>query len=205
MSENKTNTNETENNVVENTTAETQNQNIEVEDSGDYIAFSNPEKDKQKSNKFVAAKADGGASNFYDWVKSIVFALVIVIFCLNFFFRLVDVKGTSMVETLQNGDKLIVTNFNYTPKPNDIPKVEQKPSTTVTSESSAIRQSITNKYTSTATGGIRLEVNSGRICASVVSMLSIRSTIMFLSVPDDVSLTYPSGTLESLSQVSLRI
>ena len=39
MSENKTNTNETENNVVENTTAETQNQNIEVEDSGDYIAF----------------------------------------------------------------------------------------------------------------------------------------------------------------------
>ena len=47
-------------------------------------------------------------------------ALVIVIFCLNFFFRLVDVKGTSMVETLQNGDKLIVTNFNYTPKPNDI-------------------------------------------------------------------------------------
>lgn len=25
-----------------------------------------------------------------------------------------------MVETLQNGDKLIVTNFNYTPKPNDI-------------------------------------------------------------------------------------
>lgn len=120
MSENKTNTNETENNVVENTTAETQNQNIEVEDNGDYIAFSNPEKDKQKSNKFVAAKADGGASNFYDWVKSIVFALVIVIFCLNFFFRLVDVKGTSMVETLQNGDKLIVTNFNFTPKPNDI-------------------------------------------------------------------------------------
>ena len=71
MSENKTNTNETENNVVENTTAETQNQNIEVEDSGDYIAFSNPEKDKQKSNKFVAAKADGVASNFYDWVNQL--------------------------------------------------------------------------------------------------------------------------------------
>ena len=34
MSENKTNTNETEKNVVENTTAETQNQNIEVEDNG---------------------------------------------------------------------------------------------------------------------------------------------------------------------------
>lgn len=58
-------------------------------------------KRQAEEQKFVAAKADGGASNFYDWVKSIVFALVIVIFCLNFFFRLVDVKGTSMVETLQ--------------------------------------------------------------------------------------------------------
>ena len=38
------------------------------------------------------------------------------------------------------------------------------------------------------------------MCASVVSMLSIRSTIIFLNVPDEVSLTYPSGTFASLSQ-----
>ena len=61
MSENKTNTNnidETENKAVdtkENVKAESENKS--VEDSGDYIAFSSPE--QEKSNKFVAAKADG--------------------------------------------------------------------------------------------------------------------------------------------------
>lgn len=118
MSEEKIITNETENKAVENTKAESKNEI--TDESGDYIAFSNSDKNINRGNIFLAAKVDGGAANVYDWIKSIIFALVIVIFCLNFFFRLVDVKGTSMVETLQNGDKLIVTNFNYTPKTNDI-------------------------------------------------------------------------------------
>ena len=72
MSENKTNTNnidETENNAVdtkENVKAESENKS--VEDSDDYIAFSSPK--QEKNNKFVAAKADGAASNVYDWLKS---------------------------------------------------------------------------------------------------------------------------------------
>lgn len=70
--------------------------------------------------KFYVSKIDGSASNLYDWIRSILFAIVIVIFVLTFFFRLVDVKGTSMVETLQNNDKVIVTNFMYTPQDGDI-------------------------------------------------------------------------------------
>ena len=50
------------------------------------------------------------------------------------------------------------------------------------------------------TGASRLEVNSGTICASVVSILSILSTRIFLNVPEDVSFTYPSGTRASFSQ-----
>lgn len=118
MSENKTITNDAENNVVESTLNALMNES--AEENNDYIAFNNPDDEDNKKSKFVAAKADGGVANVFDWIKSVIFALVIVIFCLNFFFRLVDVKGTSMVETLQNRDKLIVTNFNYTPKPNDI-------------------------------------------------------------------------------------
>ena len=55
------------------------------------------------------------------------------------------------------------------------------------------------------TGTSRLEVNSGTICASVVSMLSILSTMIFLNVPDGVSFTYPSGTRASFSQQDFRI
>lgn len=73
-----------------------------------------------KGKKFYVTKIDGTVSNFFDWIRSILFAVVIVIFVLTFFFRLVDVKGTSMVDTLQNNDKVIVTNFLYTPKDGDI-------------------------------------------------------------------------------------
>ena len=55
------------------------------------------------------------------------------------------------------------------------------------------------------TGASRLDVNSGTICASVVSILSILSTRMFLNVPEDVSFTYPSGTLASFSQQAFLI
>ena len=50
------------------------------------------------------------------------------------------------------------------------------------------------------TGTSRFEVNSGTTCANVVSILSIRSTIIFLKDPEGLSFTYPSGTLASLSQ-----
>ena len=49
-----------------------------------------------------------------------IFAIAIVVIILTFFVRLVDVSGTSMYETLHDGDKVIVTNFFYTPEDGDI-------------------------------------------------------------------------------------
>ncbi len=152
MSENKTITNEAENNVVENTVNAIQNDNAD-ENSG-FIAFNNSDNEDDKRSKFVAAKADGGMANVFDWIKSVIFALVIVIFCLNFFFRLVDVKGTSMVETLQNRDKLIVTNFNYTPKPNDI---------VVISHGKEYNEPIVKRVIATAGQTLKLDYENDRI------------------------------------------
>lgn len=76
---------------------------------------------KQDGSKgFVTAKADGAMAGIYDWVKCIVFAISIVVVCLTFVFRLVDVEGTSMNDTLETNDKVIVTNMMYTPRNNDI-------------------------------------------------------------------------------------
>ena len=76
---------------------------------------------KQDGSKgFVTAKADGAMAGIYDWVKCIVFAIAIVVVCLTFVFRLVDVEGTSMNDTLDTNDKVIVTNMMYTPHNNDI-------------------------------------------------------------------------------------
>ena len=51
----------------------------------------------------------------------------------------------------------------------------------------------------------KFAVNSGTICASVVSMLSIRSMSVFLSAPELCSSTAPSGILVSFSVQRFRI
>ena len=77
---------------------------------------------KAKNGKryFVTAKEDGGVSGLFDWIRCIVFAISIVVVCLTFIFRLVDVDGTSMNDTLATNDKVIVTNLFYEPNNNDI-------------------------------------------------------------------------------------
>ena len=92
-----------------------------VNDSSDI----NPEMyvDKKPSiseKQFLVAKEEGAMSGFYDWVRCILFAISVVVVCLIFLFRLVDVEGRSMNNTLATNDKVIVTNLFYTPQNNDI-------------------------------------------------------------------------------------
>lgn len=56
----------------------------------------------------------------YDWMQSIVVALIACVVIFVFFVRLVDVNGSSMNPTLENGDKMVVSNLFYTPKQGDI-------------------------------------------------------------------------------------
>ncbi|MDO4748259.1 MAG: signal peptidase I [Eubacteriales bacterium] len=60
------------------------------------------------------------SSNIYDWVHSILIAVVAVVVILTFCFRLIDVDGTSMESTLINTDKVIITDLFYTPENGDI-------------------------------------------------------------------------------------
>ena len=56
----------------------------------------------------------------YDWMQSLVFALIICIIVFVFIFRIVDVSGDSMNPTLLNGDKLVVSDVFYKPNQGDI-------------------------------------------------------------------------------------
>ncbi len=60
------------------------------------------------------------SSCVFDWVNSIIIAVVAVVLLLTFCFRLIDVEGKSMEPTLINTDKVIVSNLFYTPKNGDI-------------------------------------------------------------------------------------
>ena len=48
----------------------------------------------------------------YDWTKSIISVIFVVLIILTFFFRIVNVDGTSMYSTLYDGDKLFVSSFH---------------------------------------------------------------------------------------------
>ena len=59
-------------------------------------------------------------ASIYEWVEIFVTSLVCVALLFAFVFRVCGVKGTSMKDTLNNKDFLILSNAFYTPKHGDI-------------------------------------------------------------------------------------
>lgn len=58
--------------------------------------------------------------NVFEWIESIVIAVVAVTLIFTFVFRTVNIDGSSMLPTLTNGDTVIVYELFYTPKIGDI-------------------------------------------------------------------------------------
>ena len=56
----------------------------------------------------------------YEWIQSLVSALVVCVVVFLFFVRVIDVKGSSMLPTLVDGDKMIVSVLFYEPKAGDV-------------------------------------------------------------------------------------
>ena len=58
--------------------------------------------------------------NTFDWIESVVLALVTCVIIFTFVARVVGVEGTSMINTLENGDRVLISNLFYEPKSGDI-------------------------------------------------------------------------------------
>ena len=72
-----------------------------------------------KKNKYK--NPSGEFSSFcFEWIESVVQAIILVVFLMTFIFRYMNVVGDSMRETLHDGDKVIVSRWNYTPNNGDI-------------------------------------------------------------------------------------
>ena len=64
-------------------------------------------------------------THLYEWIESITVALLVITAVFTFCFRLVDVVGTSMLPSLQHGERLVLSRIPYTPKRGDIVVVSQ--------------------------------------------------------------------------------
>lgn len=56
----------------------------------------------------------------YDWAKTIVTSVSVVVLLLTFVFRMTYIDGPSMENTLHDGDRVILTNIGYSPEVGDI-------------------------------------------------------------------------------------
>lgn len=61
----------------------------------------------------------------FEWLECIIFSLVAVVLIFTFVLRIVGVDGHSMVPTLQDKDRVVITHLFYTPKRGDIVVITQ--------------------------------------------------------------------------------
>lgn len=67
---------------------------------------------EKSSNRF--------SSYIYEWFEAILTAVVVISLVFAFGFRIINVSGQSMENTLHDEDRVLVTNLNYQPKDGDI-------------------------------------------------------------------------------------
>lgn len=70
----------------------------------------------------------------FDWLDVLVHAIVAVVICFSFFFRIATIDGPSMRDTLQDGEKVIITNLFYEPKVGDIVVISRNKENSVFTE-----------------------------------------------------------------------
>ena len=75
----------------------------------DFVDNEPPQKEKLNPKK-----------ELIEWLGVVASALIIVVFLFGFVFRVAVISGDSMKNTLINGEVVVITNLNYTPKQGDI-------------------------------------------------------------------------------------
>jgi len=78
------------------------------------------EKKKQTKRRRRAAEHDSARKELYEWIQSLMTALVICVVVFLFLARVIDVVGDSMNPTLYDGNKMLVSDLFYHPKQGDV-------------------------------------------------------------------------------------
>ncbi len=82
------------------------------------------ENKNDNNNENLKVKFKNPATKFsafcFEWLESVVQAIIVVVVLMTFLFRVVNVSQNSMLNTLHDADKVIVWKWNYTPADGDV-------------------------------------------------------------------------------------
>lgn len=70
-------------------------------------------------------------NEIFEWIEVLITAVIAVVILFTLFFRVATIDGPSMMNTLHNGERVIITNFLYTPKRGDIVVISRNESNSV--------------------------------------------------------------------------
>lgn len=77
------------------------------------------------------------AGEFLEWIEVLCTALVMVVLIFTFVFRVATIEGESMLYTLEEGDKVVISNLNYEPAEGDIVVVSRNVQNTIKAETTS--------------------------------------------------------------------
>ena len=75
---------------------------------------------EEKAEREALSPGQRARRELYDWIQSLMMALIFCVVLFSFFIRLIDVNGPSMNPTLYDGNKMLVSDLFYKPKAGDI-------------------------------------------------------------------------------------
>jgi len=70
--------------------------------------------------------------DFFEWLDIIISSVLVVVLVFTFLFRIVSIDGDSMENTLIDGERVVISNLFYTPKPGDIVVISRNTDNSVT-------------------------------------------------------------------------
>ena len=73
---------------------------------------------EEKNNE--NSKKNTFTNEIYEWLEAVALSVVIVVLIFTFILRIVVVDGSSMIDTLHNSDRIIISNLFYKPAVKDI-------------------------------------------------------------------------------------
>ena len=110
--------------------------------------------DITKKDKSELTFKDKFLISFYETAMSLVGAVIVILLIYSFGFRSVAVDGTSMLPTLQHGDRLIATAFCIEPKQGDI---------IISTQPNAFGNSIIKRIIATENQIVDIDFSSGEV------------------------------------------
>ncbi len=102
------------------------------------------------------------SKDLFEWIDTIVIALISVVIIFTFFFRVATIVGPSMQNTLYSGERIIISNLFYEPKHGDIVVVSRNTNNSVGANTSG-REPIIKRVIATEGQYVDINFETGKV------------------------------------------